>query len=90
MKRVGGWLGASKPHASSQSLSALDEPAALEDAMTAVIHILNDDVDTADVELSRGSSPFHKVSSSFLLSAISSILSSLSLDAYMRYTQVAG
>jgi len=80
MKRVGGWLGASKPHASSQSLSALDEPAALEDAMAAVIHILNDDVDTADVELSRGNSPFHKVSSLFLSTiSISSIILPLML-----------
>lgn len=30
--------------------------------MAAVIHILNDDVETADTELSKGNSPFHKVS----------------------------
>lgn len=30
--------------------------------MAAVIHILNDDVETADVQLSKGNSPFHKVS----------------------------
>lgn len=31
--------------------------------MTSVIHILNDDVDTAEALLSKGTSPFHKVSS---------------------------
>lgn len=62
MKRVGGWLGGSKLHsASTQSLNALDEPQALEAAMAAVIHILNDDVETADTELSKGNSPFHKL-----------------------------
>lgn len=34
----------------------------VEAAMAAVIHILNDDVETADTELSKGNSPFHKVS----------------------------
>ncbi|KAL1306657.1 hypothetical protein AAFC00_005331 [Neodothiora populina] len=60
MKRVGGWLGASK-NASTQSLTALDEPKALEDALASVLHILNDDVETADTLLSKGNSPFHKL-----------------------------
>ncbi|KAI5205431.1 hypothetical protein E4T39_03002 [Aureobasidium subglaciale] len=60
MKR---WLGAAKHSASSSthSLSALEEPQALENAMAAVSHILNDDVETAEAELSKGNSPFHKL-----------------------------
>lgn len=34
--------------------------------MAGAIYILNDDVETADAELSKGTSPFHKVSISTL------------------------
>ncbi|SMR43347.1 unnamed protein product [Zymoseptoria tritici ST99CH_1E4] len=62
MKRFGGWL--SSPAASlgsSKSLTALDEPHALEEAMSCASHILNDDVERAEAELSQGTSPFHKL-----------------------------
>ncbi|KAH0139752.1 hypothetical protein KCU82_g17106, partial [Aureobasidium melanogenum] len=69
------WLGAAKHSASSSthSLSALEEPQALENAMAAVSYILNDDVETAEAELSKGNSPFHKLGqglSSFLRAAL--------------------
>ncbi|KAF2088913.1 hypothetical protein K490DRAFT_38273 [Saccharata proteae CBS 121410] len=60
---LGSWLGGSKSkaHGSTQSLNALEEPQQLEDAMRAVAHIMNDDVDTAELLLGKGSSPFHKL-----------------------------
>ncbi|KAI4765523.1 hypothetical protein E4T52_01691 [Aureobasidium sp. EXF-3400] len=69
------WLGAAKLSTSSSthSLSALDEPQALENAMAAVSYILNDDVETAEAELSKGNSPFHKLGQgvvSFLRAAL--------------------
>ncbi|KAG9960712.1 hypothetical protein KCU61_g6306, partial [Aureobasidium melanogenum] len=69
------WLGAAKHSASSSthSLSALEEPQALENAMAAVSYILNDDVETAEAELLKGNSPFHKLGqglSSFLRAAL--------------------
>src|SRR6201996_387502 len=46
---------------STQSLSALDEPKALEDAMYAASFIMNDDIDMAESELAKGTSAFHKL-----------------------------
>jgi len=48
-------------NASSLSLSALDEAQALEDAMQAASHMMNDDMEKAEEELSKGSSVFHKL-----------------------------
>ncbi|KAK5201422.1 Mitochondrial outer membrane protein iml2, partial [Cryomyces antarcticus] len=61
MKRVGTWLGGKSHNASTQSLSALDEPQHLADAMRAASEIMNDDVDAAEVGLSKGNSAFHKL-----------------------------
>lgn len=63
MLRMGGWLGGSKhkPYGSAESLNALEEPSQIEDAMEAVSHIMNDDVDTAEAGLNKGSSSFHKL-----------------------------
>lgn len=47
--------------ASTQSLNALDEPQALQDAMYAASFMINDDMDTAELELAKGSSAFHKL-----------------------------
>jgi hypothetical protein len=47
--------------ASTQSLNALDEPQALEDAMYAASFMINDDMDMAEQELAKGSSAFHKL-----------------------------
>ncbi|KAJ9647803.1 Mitochondrial outer membrane protein iml2 [Coniosporium tulheliwenetii] len=58
MSRLAGWIGSkAKPHGSSQSLNALEEPSQIEHAMRAATHIMNDDVETAEAELSKGSSP---------------------------------
>ncbi|KAK5709005.1 Mitochondrial outer membrane protein iml2 [Elasticomyces elasticus] len=61
MKRLGGLLGAKASLSTSKSLTALDEPAALQDAMASAAHIMNDDVERAEAELSKGTSPFHKL-----------------------------
>ncbi|KAJ4296697.1 Mitochondrial outer membrane protein iml2 [Kalmusia sp. IMI 367209] len=45
----------------TRSLNALDELTQIEDAMSAVTHIMNDDVDAAEAHLSKGSSPFHQL-----------------------------
>lgn len=45
---------------STTSLSALDEPKALEDAMHAAAYMMDDDMELAEEELSRGNSVFHK------------------------------
>ncbi|KAK3634523.1 Mitochondrial outer membrane protein iml2 [Elasticomyces elasticus] len=42
MKRLGGLLGAKASLSTSKSLTALDEPAALQDAMASAAHIMND------------------------------------------------
>ncbi|RDI76794.1 hypothetical protein Vi05172_g13219 [Venturia inaequalis] len=55
-----GLLG-SRHAGSTPSLSALDEPKALEDAMYAASFMINDDMDTAEVELAKGNSAFHKL-----------------------------
>lgn len=54
------WLGGGQS-ASTLSLSALDEAQALEDAMHAAAHMMNDDMDLAEEELAKGSSAFHKL-----------------------------
>lgn len=54
------WLGGGESD-STLSLSALDEAQALEDAMRAATHMMNDDMDLAEEELSKGSSCFHKL-----------------------------
>ncbi|KXS98031.1 hypothetical protein AC578_8788 [Pseudocercospora eumusae] len=68
MKRVGGWLNPSKTSIhQSRSLTALDEPAALQEAMRQAAYIVNDEVDKADAELAKGNSPFHKLGSATTL-----------------------
>ncbi|KAF2796174.1 hypothetical protein K505DRAFT_300861 [Melanomma pulvis-pyrius CBS 109.77] len=59
MLKVGGLFSGRKPHGQTRSLNALDELAQIEDAMAAVTHIMNDDVNAAEEHLSKGSSPFH-------------------------------
>ncbi|KXL48030.1 hypothetical protein M433DRAFT_64657 [Acidomyces richmondensis BFW] len=69
MKRVGTWLGQMVPGASShdKALTAAEEREALEDAMNAVIHIMNDDVVRADAELATGTSAYHKLGRAVVL-----------------------
>jgi hypothetical protein len=50
-----------RANASSQSLNAIDEPQALEDAMLAASYIMDDDLVKAEEELGKGTSPFHKL-----------------------------
>ncbi|CAI6242396.1 unnamed protein product [Periconia digitata] len=50
-----------RSHGQTRSLNALDEIAQIEDAMSAVTHIMNDNVDEAEAHLSKGSSPFHQL-----------------------------
>ncbi|KAM3418745.1 hypothetical protein BST61_g4719 [Cercospora zeina] len=45
----------------SKSLTALDEPVALAEAMGHAALIMNDEVEKAEAELSKGTSPFHKL-----------------------------
>ncbi|KAL5393269.1 hypothetical protein DPSP01_000096 [Paraphaeosphaeria sporulosa] len=64
MLKVGGWLGGAKnkiTQGQTRSLNALDELTQIEDAMSAVTYIMNDDVDAAEAHLSKGSSPFHQL-----------------------------
>ncbi|KAK5112788.1 hypothetical protein LTR85_011122 [Meristemomyces frigidus] len=62
MKRFGGIFGGKAGSSSaSRSLTALDEPAALQEAMAAASHIMNDEVERAETELAKGTSPFHKL-----------------------------
>lgn len=59
-----GWLGGKgKAHQAhhTMSLNALDEIASLDDAMAAIMQIMNDDVDAAEAGLSKGHSPFHQL-----------------------------
>lgn len=62
MKRMGGWLNAKSSLHQSKSLTAIDEPHALAEAMSHAALIMNDEVERAEVELNKGTSPFHKVS----------------------------
>jgi hypothetical protein len=48
-------------NASTQSLNALEEPQALEDAMQAASYIMDDDLTKAEEELAKGNSAFHKL-----------------------------
>ena len=61
MRRVGGLLGSRVGHSSTRSMTALDEPVALQEALAAAAFIMNDEVERAEQELSKGTSPFHKV-----------------------------
>ncbi|KAF2199919.1 hypothetical protein GQ43DRAFT_442032 [Delitschia confertaspora ATCC 74209] len=64
MLKVGGWLSGAKGHmhhGTTRSLNALDELSNIEDAMAAVSHIMNDDVDSAEEALNKGHSPFHQL-----------------------------
>ncbi|KAF2019127.1 hypothetical protein BU24DRAFT_418728 [Aaosphaeria arxii CBS 175.79] len=63
MLKVGGWLGGGGKfkHGHTRSLNALDELNQIEDAMAAVTHIMNDDVNAAEEHLNKGSSPFHQL-----------------------------
>ncbi|EME87570.1 uncharacterized protein MYCFIDRAFT_129631 [Pseudocercospora fijiensis CIRAD86] len=68
MKRVGAWLHPSKASIhQSRSLTALDESAALQEAMRQAAYIVNDEVDKAEAELAKGNSPFHKLGSATTL-----------------------
>ncbi|KAF1841147.1 uncharacterized protein K460DRAFT_380864 [Cucurbitaria berberidis CBS 394.84] len=60
MLKVGGWLKGHTP-IHTKSLNALDELAHIQDAMSAVTHIMDDDVETAEELLSKGNSPFHQL-----------------------------
>ncbi len=60
MSRFLGW-GKRSSNASTQSLNALEEPHALDDALKASMHLMNDDVDAAEKALEKGNSAFHKV-----------------------------
>lgn len=64
MRRVGGLLGSRVGHGTTRSMTALDEPVALQEAMAAAAFIMNDEVERAEAELSKGTSPFHKVAKS--------------------------
>ncbi len=62
MRRMGGWLGAKGlPSSTSKSMTALDEHSALQEAMASAALIINDEVEQAELELSKGTSPFHKL-----------------------------
>ncbi|KAI7161887.1 hypothetical protein KC352_g26697, partial [Hortaea werneckii] len=61
MVRLGSLLGGKAGSTASKSLTALDEPHALEDALASAALILNDDVEKAEAELAKGTSPFHKL-----------------------------
>ncbi|TKA22225.1 hypothetical protein B0A50_08094 [Salinomyces thailandicus] len=61
MKRFGGLLGGKAGSSASKSLTALDEPHALQEALAAAALILNDEVEQAEAELAKGTSPFHKL-----------------------------
>ncbi|PVH95927.1 hypothetical protein DM02DRAFT_617548 [Periconia macrospinosa] len=50
-----------RSHGSTKSLNALDELAEIQDAMSAVTYIMNDNIDEAETHLSKGSSPFHQL-----------------------------
>ncbi|KAI9775970.1 MAG: Tetratricopeptide repeat protein 39C [Geoglossum umbratile] len=59
---LGSWLTAKpKANAPTQSLGPPAEPLDLEDALQAVIHIMNDDVESAEAGLNNGHSSFHKL-----------------------------
>ncbi|KAK2767745.1 Mitochondrial outer membrane protein iml2 [Arachnomyces sp. PD_36] len=64
MLRVGSWLyGGKKPIASlsTQSLDSLAESQELTNAMAAISHILNDDIEGAEERLKQSNSAFHKL-----------------------------
>lgn len=58
------WLGSKaklKSSASTVSLNAVEVPEQIDDMMRCAAHIMNDDVQKAEEELSKGSSAFHKL-----------------------------
>ncbi|KAF8474730.1 hypothetical protein BDZ91DRAFT_789012 [Kalaharituber pfeilii] len=65
LKGAAAWLGvgggSSKRNASTHSLTALEEPAALDQALRAMALLMNDDVAGAEVALEGGNSSFHKL-----------------------------
>ncbi|KAK5134428.1 hypothetical protein LTR08_006475 [Meristemomyces frigidus] len=61
MKRFGGWMSGKAGVSTSKSMTALDEPAALQEAMAAAAYIMNDEMEKAEADLATGSSPFHKL-----------------------------
>jgi hypothetical protein len=57
-----GWLGGKgKAPGHTRSLTAIDELAQIQDAMSAVTHIMADDIDSAEEHLRKGHSPFHQL-----------------------------
>jgi hypothetical protein len=58
---MGGWLGTRVGAGASKSMTAMDEHAALQEAMAAAALIVNDEVEKAEQELGKGNSPFHKL-----------------------------
>ncbi|DAA73099.1 TPA_exp: Uncharacterized protein A8136_5024 [Trichophyton benhamiae CBS 112371] len=63
MFRVGSWLysKAAPTNASTQSLDAVTESQDLEHALKAAAYIMDDDVDSAERDLDKGDSSFHKL-----------------------------
>lgn len=62
MLKVGGWLRGHAP-THTKSLNALDELAQIQDAMSSVTFIMNDDLESAEAHLAKGTSPFHQLGS---------------------------
>ncbi|KAH3918206.1 inclusion body clearance protein IML2 [Parastagonospora nodorum] len=60
MLKIGGWLRAKAP-TSTKSLDTVDELAQIEDAMSSVTYIMNDDLDSAEAHLNKGASSFHQL-----------------------------
>lgn len=58
---MGGWLGARTGGTASKSMTALDEQQALAEALASAALIINDETERAEAELSKGTSPFHKL-----------------------------
>ncbi|WPG99488.1 Hypothetical protein R9X50_00230300 [Acrodontium crateriforme] len=56
-----GWFSSKAGQGASRSMTALDELHALQEAMTSASKILNDEVEEAEEELCKGTSPFHKL-----------------------------
>ncbi|KAL6703188.1 Mitochondrial outer membrane protein iml2 [Coniothyrium glycines] len=61
MFKVGGWLKGHAPVHTTKSFNALEELAQIEDAMSAVTYIMDDDLVTAEEHLNKGSTPFHQL-----------------------------
>ncbi|KAF1984737.1 hypothetical protein K402DRAFT_422645 [Aulographum hederae CBS 113979] len=59
--------GSRSKNASSESVSAKDESAALDNALQSTLLIMNDDIDGAESGLAKGDSSFHKLGSGVVL-----------------------